>query len=390
MAAARSIAVVTPRHVPGGTVGGAETLLRELALRLAARGDDVHVLTTCAHDHFTWANEIPAGERRDGPLRVHHFPVDAGRDAALYLDRQRAICGRGEVTRADEETWLAHSVHSTPLYDHLRAGGGRYDRVLAGPYLFGVVYRAALIRPERTLLVPCLHDEPFARLSIMRDLFQGVRGLLFNSEPEMELAGRLYGLDARRCAVVGMGIDPFEADPGAFARRHGITTPYALYCGRREAAKGTPLLVEYLHVFRERNLKDIALVVTGSGPVDARPFVRDFGMVDEAEKREAMAGARVFIHPSTFESLGIVLLESFMARTPAMVHSAGEVLRWQCRRSGAGLWFRHYPDFEDLLLRLLADEPLRRRMGEQGRRYVETEYAWPAVEARLLRALAEI
>ena len=81
-----------------------------------------------------------------------------------------------------------------------------------------------------------------------------------------------------------------------------------------------------------------------------------------------MAGALAFVHPSTFESFGIVLLESFLAGTPALVHARSEVLRWQCRRSGGGLWFRHYPDFEEELLLLLNNENLRKRMGAAGKK----------------------
>jgi glycosyltransferase involved in cell wall biosynthesis len=384
MGAASSIAVVVPRHADGATAGGAETLLRQLALRCAGRGLRVRLLTTCAKSHFTWANERPAGVVRDGPIEVEYFPVD-DRDAGVFLEHQQAM-GRGaELTRAQEEAWLANSVHSRALYEHLRTAD--YDRVLAGPYLFGLTVGAARVRPEKTLLVPCLHDEPFAYVSLIREMFGAVRGCLFNSEPERDLAARICGLPAARGRVVGMGIEPFDADPAAFAARRGIDAPYVLYSGRREAAKGVPMLAEYVRVFRERTGRDVRLVMTGSGPVDPHPFVLDAGMLPEAEKREAMVGARVFCHPSRLESLGIVLLEAFMAGTPALVNEGSEVLQWQCRRSGAGLGFRHYPDFEAMLDRLLADEPLRARMGAQGRRFVQAEYSWPAVDARLFQAL---
>ncbi len=384
MGAASSIAVVVPRHADGGMVGGAETLLRQLALRCADAGHRVRLLTTCAKSHFTWANERPAGVVRDGPLEVEYFPVD-DRDAGVFLEHQQAM-GRGTtLTRAQEEVWLANSVHSRALYAHLRSAA--YDRILAGPYLFGLTVGAARVHPDRTLLVPCLHDEPFAYVSLIREMFGAVRGCLFNSEPERDLAARVCGLPADRGRVVGMGIEAFDPDPAAFAARHRLDTPYILYSGRREAAKGTSLLAEYVRVFRERTHRDVRLVMTGSGPVDAHPFILDAGLLSEAEKREAMAGARVFCHPSCLESFGIVLLEAFMAGTPALVNEGSEVLQWQCRRSGAGLWFRHYPDFEAALDRMLSDEPLRARMGAQGRRFVQAEYSWPAVDARLFQAL---
>ena len=116
----------------------------------------------------------------------------------------------------------------------------------------------------------------------------------------------------------------------------------------------------------------------------------DAGFVSEQEKREAMAGSVAFIHPSVNESLGIVLLESWLARTPALVHAKGEVLRDQCLRSGAGLWFRRYPDFEEELTMLLDDSEKRRALGEAGRAFVQREYSWPAVESRLFAALDNI
>jgi glycosyltransferase involved in cell wall biosynthesis len=100
-----------------------------------------------------------------------------------------------------------------------------------------------------------------------------------------------------------------------------------------------------------------------------------------------MAGAVAFCHPSINESFGIVLLEAWMARTPALVHAAGAVLREHCRASGGGLWFRNYPGFEAELSLLLDDGGLRGRMGAAGRRYVTETYGWDRIALRLLDAL---
>jgi glycosyltransferase involved in cell wall biosynthesis len=388
------LAFVTPRFAEGGTVGGAETLLRALADHAADAGWQVELLTTCATNHFTWQNELPAGSRRIDNVTVHFFPVDGGRDVSGFMNLQAAICRGSAVSRADEEAWIAGSVNSAALCEHLRRHAGDFDRIILGPYLFGVPWFASCVAPEKTLLVPCLHDEPFATLTIMRDLFTRVRGCLFNSAPEQQLARRLFSLPESRGAMVGMGLDSFEADPQAFAARHRLSQPYVLYAGRREGGKGTPLLTDYIHAFRGRTGMDLKLVLAGSGPVEApdelRPYILDVGYVSEQEKHEAMAGAKAFIHPSTFESQGIVLLESFLAGTPALVHAGSEVLSWQCRVGKAGLWFRNYPEFEEELLLLLSNEPLRQAMGRNGRQYVQQEYAWPVVSQRFERALAEI
>ncbi|MBN1268589.1 MAG: glycosyltransferase family 4 protein, partial [Kiritimatiellae bacterium] len=343
MSRAQSIAFVCPRFSEQGTVGGAETLLKNLALRAAAAGRSVTFLTTCAESHFTWENTLPPGTRRVGGMEVHFFPADE-RDVGSFLRVQNAISNRGHFTPQDEITWIRNSVNSEALCRHLREHGGEYDRIVAGPYLFGITYAVSRIHPQKTLLVPCLHDEPFAYLDIMKGMFHDVAGFMFNTEPERDLARRLYGAPEAKCAVVGMGLDPFEADPAAFAARRGPRPPYVVYSGRREPLKGTPLLLDYVRTFRERTGRDLGIVFTGSGPIEAppelEPHLLDLGFVSEQEKHAAMAGAVAFVHPSVNESLGIVLLESWLARTPALVHARSEVLRWQCARSRAGLWFR--------------------------------------------------
>lgn len=391
MARADRIAFVCPRFAEGAALGGAETLLRRLAERAAAAGRDVSFLTTCAQDHFTWANVLPPGERRFGSLTVRYFPVDEARDVARFHTLQTRI-GHGAALTSDEELdWLRNSVNSQTLCDHLQQEGDRYDRLVMGPYLFGLVYFASQIHPAKTLLLPCLHDEAFATLSAMRGLFTSVRGWIFNTEPERDLARRLYGIDTTRAAVVGMGLEAFEADAARFRRSRRLVTPYVIYSGRREPLKGTPLLMDYLAVFRERTKQDVKLVLTGSGPVEPppalAPHVLDVGFVSEPDKHDAMAGAVAFCHPSVNESLSIVILESWLAGTPVLVHAGSEVMRYQCRKSRGGLWFRNYPEFEESLMMLLARPELRNALAQSGRRFVETEYGWPAVEARLLAAL---
>ena len=71
----RRIALVPPRYGPD-VVGGAELVLREVAHGLAARGWQVDVLTTCARDHYTWANHYPAATTRR--RRRHGHPLPGG------------------------------------------------------------------------------------------------------------------------------------------------------------------------------------------------------------------------------------------------------------------------------------------------------------------------
>lgn len=387
-----TIAFICPRLASGGAIGGAETLIRNLASRAGAAGRHVRLLTTCARDHFTWKNERPPGTQTIDGLEVECFPVDDDRDETAFHLIQSSIGAGRDITADEEATWLRNSVNSRAMLAHLKAHAAHYRRLVVGPYLFGLTHAVARSAPQKTLLLPCLHDEAFARLRVVKDLFRTVPGMIFNSEPERDLAGELYEVRPdQRLHVVGMGLDPFDASSDAFRTAHGIEGPYLLYCGRREPLKGTPLLIDYFTTFRARTGRDLRLVLTGSGPIEAPPeaaaSIVDCGFVSEDDKHAAMAGALVFCHPSVNESLSIVLLESWLAGTPAMVHARSRVLRYQCARAEGGLWFRTYPEFEESLLMLMDQPALRTALGRSGQSFTRREYAWETVVPRLLEAL---
>jgi len=65
-----------------------------------------------------------------------------------------------------------------------------------------------------------------------------------------------------------------------------------------------------------------------------------------------------------------------------VVNATCEVTREHCRRSGGGVWFGNYREFEAVIDRLLADAALRDTLGHNGRRYVERHYRWPVLIRR--------
>jgi glycosyltransferase involved in cell wall biosynthesis len=132
----------------------------------------------------------------------------------------------------------------------------------------------------------------------------------------------------------------------------------------------------------------------GAGDVRVPPSVShlviDAGRVSEQAKWDGYAAASVFCQPSVNESLSIVLLESWLAGTPALVNRNCDVTREHVSRSGGGLAFDGYDEFAESLLLLLSDSVQAERAGREGRAYVETEYNWDSVLQRLFDALGVI
>lgn len=385
-------AFVVPRY-GSDVVGGAEDLARRTAEELASRGFKVSAFATRALDHHTWKDYYQPGVTTLNGVEVTRFPAQT-RLGDPEMSRIAVELASGKVPCEDDQrTWLSGVVSSKEMLDHIKNAGGDYSHIIFLPYLFGTTFLGSAVRPETSYIVPCLHDEPYAHLPLVHEMLRRVKGLMFNSEGERRLAGRLLGTEDPG-PVVGMGFRRVEGDEAAFRDRTPARGPVVLYAGRREQGKNTPLLVEYFARFAAERPGEATLVLMGAGDVRVPPSVShlviDAGRVSEQAKWDGYAAASVFCQPSVNESLSIVLLESWLAGTPALVNRNCDVTREHVSRSGGGLAFDGYDEFAESLLLLLSDSVQAERAGREGRAYVETEYNWDSVLQRLFDALGVI
>jgi glycosyltransferase involved in cell wall biosynthesis len=369
------------------TVGGAERLVRGLATRALPDGWSSEIATTCAVDHETWLNVLDPGISLEDGLVVRRFPVGS-RDHLRYMELHPAILAR-HADYAEEVEWLANSVWSPDLQRFIAEEGQAYDLILFSPYLFGTTIWGTQIEPERSALIPCLHNEPYAYLRTVRRMFASVRGCLFNSEGEGRLTRRLHTV--AHGGVVGMGFDaPINEPPARFADPRGLGS-FVLYAGRIEEGKRVDVAVDYAvrYASERPNAPRLALIGQGSyrPPESADGVVIHVGFVDEDELRAAYSEAVAVVNPSQLESLSLVLMEAWLEETPCLVATESDVMRDHCERSGAGFTFDSYETYRDRLDQLRADRELRTRMGQAGRSYVLDTYGWPQVRERFRRTV---
>ncbi|MGH9038907.1 MAG: glycosyltransferase, partial [Acidimicrobiia bacterium] len=148
----------------------------------------------------------------------------------------------------------------------------------------------------------------------------------------------------------------------------------------------------FFTAYKERNPGALRLVLLGD-PVFTLPSHPDLvatGVVDDATRRAALAGALALVQPSYFESFSMVLTEAWAARKAALVQGHCEVLATQATRAGGGLPYRGFAEFEAAVDLLLTDPDLAGALGAAGRRYVEENYTWPAVMDRYERFLTSV
>lgn len=388
-----SLALVPPRYGPT-VVGGAEAVLREVAHGLAERGWDVEVLTTCARDHYTWANEEPAGESIDGRVRVRRFPMVIDTDGSTRARVEAAMAAGDHPDLAAQEAWMNDGPRCPELFHHLIDHAEDHRAVVVSPYPFWTTFASGLVAPERTLLRPCLHDEPYARLELFEPLLTGSAGVWLQTDPEFELYRSICTPPAH-VEVVGEGVAiPEHYDPCGFRSRHGLgDRRFVLYGGRREGAKGWEGLLDGFAAAVRREDVDLSLVTFGVGdvrpPPDIADRIFDLGFIDDRDRDDAFAAADAYLQPSALESFSRTTMEAWLAGTPVIANGAGDVVRWHIERSGAGLLYDDDAELEQCL-RMVAEAPdLAAALAGPGRAYVLENYTWPVTLDRMEATLDE-
>jgi glycosyltransferase involved in cell wall biosynthesis len=193
--------------------------------------------------------------------------------------------------------------------------------------------------------------------------------------------------------VVGVGSDvPERADGQRFRRTFGIDRPFAIYVGRIDENKGCRELFDYYRRYAATFPRGLDLVLVGSElmPVPEHPRIHHVGFLPDQDKFDAVAASDLLIMPSYFESLSMVALEAWAMGKPVLANGRCDVLKGQCIRSGAGLYYGSYEEFAETLYALESNGPLHARLGRNGREYFRTHYAWPVIERKYLDMLARL
>lgn len=382
------ITIVVPWCGPD-TRGGAETQARSLAGALVTGGVPVRIWTSTARDSFhpdALQHYPPGAATLDGvPLqRFRPAPADA-RGVPHFFRSRPQLLPPLEHFPPHELRLLGSLLGSDELYAAIVAERERSSFIFV-PYPFATTFWGALLAPERSYVLACLHDEPYARYSTYRYLFRRVRGMLANSHAEAELARRLYDLPAEQVCVAGEGIDLTPRGVGArFRQRAGIdaATLLLFYAGRRDFTKNVPLLLAYVREYWARRGAGVRLALAGPDPLHVpaalTSLVQDLGFIDVQHKYDAYAAADIFVQPSTQESFSIVLMEAWLQGAPVLVNADCAVTVDHVRRSGGGLTFCDFGEFAAAVDILRADQSLRRSLGERGRAFVQATCDWAAV-----------
>lgn len=278
------------------------------------------------------------------------------------------------LRRASADLMILHEPHPWALLSH----------AIARPAArLAIWYHSDVVRHA---LQYALFYAPLARA-----VYGRAERFIVSSPPLGERAAALKPY-ASRVRVIPFGIDPDAWTPGTEAAE-----AFVLFAGRHVPYKGVDVLLRALQG------TGIRAVIAGDGPqrgawealastlgVDAR-FTGD---VPDGELRRLFRECAAFVLPSITraEAFGYVQLEAMASGTPVISTDVPSGVSWvnQHERTGIVVPAGDADALRRALLRLMADAPLRRRFGANGRARVEREFTMARLRERLQAFYAEM
>jgi glycosyltransferase involved in cell wall biosynthesis len=352
-------------------LGGIETQVRALAMRQAARGDDVHVITA------TPGHEVRQGTETLDGVTVHRTTVRLPADLPVHPrvgSVLRELLGEGGAAARPEAVHVHGGVVSPFAYP-----GAKVARSLGLPTvatihgMWGGVFR------------------PAVRLA---DVVTGWTrwGVVITavSDASADPIRRIVGPD------VPITLVPNGIDVDAWRVRHVAGDPdevrFIAVMRLAPRKRSMPLveMVEKASTFLPPGRR-IRLTIVGDGPLAERvhKHVRRHGLehgrcvVDLAGRlapddvKATLAASDGFIAPALLESFGIAALEARTAGLPVLAY-AGTGIRSFVRHEVEGLLARDDRQMVDNIARLATDDALRSRIAEHNRG-TEPDQSWPHV-----------
>ena len=366
------------------TYGGSGVVATELAMALAAGGDEVHVISYALPSRLALLEATaPQARLSFHQVVVPHYPLFEYPPYSLALATKIV-----EITR-HHQLDLVHVHYAVP-----NAVSAILARTILQPHVLPVV--TTLHGTDITLVG---NDPSFmetTRWGIdQSDAVTTVSASLRNSTRD------IFGT-TRPIEVVPNFIDPVRYERLAAAGSPGA---------RRWAKPGERILVhisnfrpvkrvdDVVEVFhRLRGRFPVRLLMVGDGPERARveQRCRQHGSCGEVSfignlplVEEVLVNADLFLLPSESESFGLAALEALACKVPVIATRAGGIPE-VIADGECGLLYPvgDVAGMADGAARLLADEPLRQRFGEAARQRAVELFATPKVVSQY-RALYE-
>lgn len=341
-------------------IGGTPTVVRELAWRFAALGD-VQVEVASVAPWGPVADQIAATGVAVTALDaddVFDLPGVVGRLVRLVKDRRI-------------DTVLSFLVHANTA----AAGASRF--------LEGVRFFQSIQTTQ---------PRPRWHWWMQRLVNYAAEAVIVPSPSVAEVAEERSGIPREKIVVIPNAVDPAAFAAAGRTDRSDQPVREIAFIGRLDPVKRVGDLIEAMQKLNGQT----RLSIYGDGDLrhELADQIEKLGLSDRVRMRgtvpaaEALGQCDVLVLPSEAEGFGLVLIEAMAAGVPVVATDAPGI-RDVIRHERTGLLVPvGQPDaLAGAISCLAADDDLRRRLIEQGRREVDQRFGWDAVIEQYRRVL---
>jgi glycosyltransferase involved in cell wall biosynthesis len=266
------------------------------------------------------------------------------------------------------------------------------------------------------ILQPCGHLDKWSLsqkalkkkiyLTALGSVVRTASAIHFTSDGERRAS--LAAIGDRPSLVIPLGV-PHQAytdlpSPGVFAARFPALRGkrIVLFLGRLHPKKQPEVAIDAFHCVADLDERlhlvlagpseagyqaVLAARVTGLGLTNRVTFT---GLLGEEGAREAYSAAQLFVLPSFQENFGLAIVEAMAASRPVIISDLLD-LADDIVAANAGIACTPYAvAMAAALQRLITDDALCRRMGENGRALVLLRFTWPPIAAAVVGTYEEM
>jgi len=222
----------------------------------------------------------------------------------------------------------------------------------------------------------------FYPLNMQRYVIKKMDRVITSFKEGVDELNNAFGLKKEKASVVynGMDVKMFQ-NTGEKRQKNSL-----LFVGNTEDhKKGLTYLLEALSLLP----KEITLTIVDDGPpnkLTASQQIAHFNMEDRVHFTGKVSHERlvslystctILVMSSLYEGFGLPAAEAMACKTPVVATTAGalkEIIPPQC---GITVEPRNPVALKDAVIELLKDDVRRQRMGNEGRKWTVSNYAWP-------------
>ncbi len=392
-----------PAYFPAFRYGGPIKSVHELNKWLTKKGVEITVYTTNLDGRRTLNVSLNKEVIIDG-VKVFYFPITFKPWQYSWV-MHRALAENA----ADFDL-----IHITSVFLAASTLGAYYAKKFNKPYI---------ISPRGSLMKEPLEKKSSLKKKIYISLIEkrnlaNASGIHFTVEAEKEEYLRA-NLPLKKAIIIPNGLDPREFQPHETGSRRidfrkkfniPIDKKIILFLSRLNWKKGLDTLIPAFAEVIKKEPKAILVLVGGDDEEygkNIKKMAKSFGLINETKqglndkiiftgmllgknKIAAYQESDVFVLPSYSENFGIVVIEAMYFGLPVVI-TKNVGIASSVEKAGAGIIInKDEKQLSEMILTILNNPDLAKRMGENGKRLVETEFSWQNITEEFIKEYDKI